>query len=224
MNLTGVLPALRPDAGLAELVTTAPARGGLTITASVGVRAPMLAELATRAGRPLVVVVATGREADELAEALADSGQIDLIIGNHPHVPQPFELLDGGPDGEGMWVAYSLGNFISNQDEECCVPQTGTGLFMTATVVKPVDGPARVTGLEWTPMTVDRLGGQRVYPLTELLGGQQPDGLQLDSSTLESRMEGVEDVMAESSGAEFAERTEAPEATGDPAEVVPRSE
>lgn len=160
----------------------------------------------------------------ELAEALADSGQIDLIIGNHPHVPQPFELLDGGPDGEGMWVAYSLGNFISNQDEECCVPQTGTGLFMTATVVKPVDGPARVTGLEWTPMTVDRLGGQRVYPLTELLGGQQPDGLQLDSSTLESRMEGVEDVMAESSGAEFAERTEAPEATGDPAEVVPRSE
>ena len=71
MNLTGVLPALRTDAGLAELVESVPARGALTVTASVGVRAPMLAELATRAGRPLAVVVATGREADELAEALA---------------------------------------------------------------------------------------------------------------------------------------------------------
>ncbi|HIZ36212.1 MAG TPA: transcription-repair coupling factor, partial [Candidatus Ruania gallistercoris] len=71
MNLTGVLPALRADTGLAELVEHVPARGALTVTASVGVRAPMLAELATRAERPLVVVVATGREADELAEALA---------------------------------------------------------------------------------------------------------------------------------------------------------
>ena len=159
----------------------------------------------------------------ELADALAESGQVDLVIGNHPHVPQPFALLDGGPDGEGMWVAYSLGNFISNQDDKCCVPQTGTGLFMTATVVKPVDGPARVTGLEWTAMTVDRVGGQRVYPLTELLDGEQPDGLQLDSSTLESRMEGVHEVVEESSGADFPERTEAPEPTGDPAEVVPRS-
>ncbi|WP_147916544.1 CapA family protein [Ruania zhangjianzhongii] len=159
----------------------------------------------------------------ELAEALAESGQVDLIIGNHPHVPQPFALLDGGPDGEGMWVAYSLGNFISNQDDKCCVPQTGTGLFMTATVVKPVEGPARVTGLEWTAMTVDRVGGQVVYPLADLLGGERPDGLELDNSTLESRMDGVQEVMAESSGADFAERTEAPEPTGDAAEVTPRS-
>lgn len=159
----------------------------------------------------------------DLAEALADSGQVDLIIGNHSHVPQPYDLLDGGPDGDGMWVAYSLGNFISNQDDKCCVPQTGTGLFLTATVVKPVDGPARVSGLEWTAMTVDRVGGQRVYPLADLLDGEQPDGLQLDSGTLESRMQGVREVMEESSGAEFAERTESPEPTGDPAEVIPRS-
>ncbi len=159
----------------------------------------------------------------ELAEALAASGQVDLIIGNHPHVPQPFALLDGGPGGDGMWVAYSLGNFISNQDDKCCVPQTGTGLFMTATVVKPVDGPARVTGLEWTPMTVDRVGGQRVYPLTDLLTGDRPAGLQLSDAVLASRMQGVQEVMADSSGADFAERTEPPEPTGDPAEVIPRS-
>lgn len=159
----------------------------------------------------------------ELAEALAASGEVDLIIGNHPHVPQPFALLDGGPDGDGMWVAYSLGNFISNQDDKCCVPETGTGLFMTATVVKPVDGPARVTGLEWTPMTVDRVGGQRVYPLVDLLDGDRPAGLQVSTGVLESRMQGVQVVMDDSSGADFAERTEPPEPTGDPAQVLPRS-
>ncbi|CAM3400662.1 CapA family protein [Occultella aeris] len=158
-----------------------------------------------------------------VAEALAASGQVDLIIGNHPHVPQPMALLDGGPDSSGMWVAYSLGNFISNQDGLCCVPQTGTGLFLTATVVKPADGPARVTGLEWTPMTVDRVGAQRVYPLPALLAGDTPSGLTLSSGTLENRQSLVEQVMANSSGADFPERTEPPTPTGDEAAVVPRS-
>ncbi|UFU05165.1 CapA family protein [Ruania halotolerans] len=162
-------------------------------------------------------------EQTELAQALAESGQVDLVIGNHPHVPQPFALLDGGPDGSGMWVAYSLGNFISNQDDACCVPQTATGLFMTATVVKPADGPARVTGVEWTPTTVDREGGQRVYPLAELISGDQPSALTLSANELQSRADGVQSVMAESTGAEFDERVEAPEPTGPEPEVVPRS-
>lgn len=163
-----------------------------------------------------------GIEQRELAQDLADSGQVDLIIGSHPHVPQPYELLEGGPDGEGMWVAYSLGNFISNQDEYCCVPQTATGLFMTATVVKPVDGPARVTGLEWTPMTVDREGGQRVHPLTPLVDGDHPEGLALSTEQIEQRQGLVQQVMGESSGAEFSERTEVPQPTGEPAVAVPR--
>src|SRR5699024_11658892 len=43
----------------------------------------------------------------ELAEALAASGQVDLIIGNHSHVPRPYALLDGGPDGDRMRGADS---------------------------------------------------------------------------------------------------------------------
>ncbi|SED86191.1 CapA family protein [Ruania alba] len=158
-----------------------------------------------------------------LAAALAESGQVDLVIGTHPHVPQPFALLDGGPDGSGMWVAYSLGNFISNQDDDCCVPQTATGLFLTATVVKRADGPARVTGMEWSPMTVDREGGQHVYPLRSLTSGAEPDGLTLSPSELSSRLDGVQEVMAESTGATFPERHDPPAATGPEPEVVPRS-
>ena len=38
----------------------------------------------------------------------------DLILGHHPHVLQPFEVSELG--GRHVAVAYSLGNFISNQD------------------------------------------------------------------------------------------------------------
>lgn len=162
-----------------------------------------------------------GAEQEAIAQELADSGQIDLIIGNHSHVPQPFDLLDGGPDGTGMWVAYSLGNFISNQDELCCVPQTATGLFMTASVVKPDGEAARVTGLEWTAMTVDRLGSQRVHPLHPLVSGDHPEDLALSTEQIQRRDTMVREVM-EPTG--FPERTQPPAPTGDRAVVIPRSD
>lgn len=112
-------------------------------------------------------------------QQLADSGVFDLLIGHHAHVPQPVEHLSGGPRGEGMWVAYGLGNYISNQDSECCVENTDSGLLLTAHVEStgafPAEGreagPARVTGVEWTPVTVDRLGGHQVHALVDIAGG-----------------------------------------------------
>lgn len=158
----------------------------------------------------------------QLATTLAESGLIDLIIGTHPHVPQEFAKIDGGPDGEGMWVAYSLGNFISNQDSNCCIPETATGLFLTATVEQPVDGPTRVTGMEWSPITVDRIGDNYAYPLLELLT-DRPDRLTLPEDTLKDRLARVERVMEQSHGAEFSLREEPATPTGPPPEVVPRS-
>ena len=54
----------------------------------------------------------TKRQRD-LAHALVAAG-CDVILGHHPHVLQPAELLEA--DGRRALVAYSLGNFISNQD------------------------------------------------------------------------------------------------------------
>jgi len=158
----------------------------------------------------------------DLAAELADSGAIDLIIGSHPHVPQEFAKLDGGPGGEGMWVAYSLGNFISNQDSHCCIPETATGLFLTATVTKSADAPARVTGMEWTPMTIDRLGDNYAYPLLDLLE-EPPARLTLTEDVLRDRLARVERIMAASTGAEFEVRSEPPTPTGPPAVALPRS-
>lgn len=54
----------------------------------------------------------TKRQRD-LAHALVAAGG-DVVLGHHPHVLQPAELLEAG--GRRALVAYSLGNFISNQD------------------------------------------------------------------------------------------------------------
>lgn len=41
---------------------------------------------------------------------------VDVVIGTHPHVLQPYEWITG-EDGHRMLVYYSLGNFVSAQDE-----------------------------------------------------------------------------------------------------------
>ena len=54
------------------------------------------------------------REPDvALAHRLADAGAL-LVLGHHPHVLQPIELYPR-PDGGTSLIAYSLGNFVSNQ-------------------------------------------------------------------------------------------------------------
>ncbi|MFY3746644.1 CapA family protein [Anaeromyxobacter sp. Red801] len=49
----------------------------------------------------------------ELAHRLADAGAL-VVLGHHPHVLQPIELYRR-PDGRTAVIAYSLGNFVSNQ-------------------------------------------------------------------------------------------------------------
>ncbi len=60
----------------------------------------------------------------EAAEMFINAGA-DLIIGAHPHVVQPIELVRGVP------VAWSLGNFIFDQDWS---QATQEGLMLTVTV------------------------------------------------------------------------------------------
>ena len=52
------------------------------------------------------------REQEELAAFLAEL-EVDLVIGHHPHVLQPMQIVIR-PDGRPMPVFYSLGNFLSS--------------------------------------------------------------------------------------------------------------
>jgi transcription-repair coupling factor (superfamily II helicase) len=68
VNLTGLIPALLTDPGAAAAVEHVPARGFVDVVGPQGVRPPLL--VAAAAKRPLVVVTATGRQADETAASV----------------------------------------------------------------------------------------------------------------------------------------------------------
>jgi len=42
---------------------------------------------------------------------------VDLVIGTHPHVVEPYKMMKDKETGHKMLIYYSLGNFISNQKE-----------------------------------------------------------------------------------------------------------
>lgn len=68
MNLTGIVPALLADPAAKAVIGEVRTRGLVDVVGPQGVRAPLLVEAAKQ--RPLVVVTATGRQADELAASI----------------------------------------------------------------------------------------------------------------------------------------------------------
>ncbi|GGJ90755.1 hypothetical protein GCM10007063_11710 [Lentibacillus kapialis] len=51
----------------------------------------------------------------DLVQFAANKG-VDVVLGHHPHVLQPIDWVEG-KNGHKTLVAYSLGNFLSGQDE-----------------------------------------------------------------------------------------------------------
>ena len=153
------------------------------------------------------------------AQALADSGQIDILFGAHPHVPQPAEKLPGGVGGKGMWVSYSAGNYISNQDEECCAPLSDVGQLVWADVTSHADGSVSVDKLNWHPFTVDQGAGYKVRDLAALHNGERPAGLSLDEEEIERRWSMLTSDVKDAS----TMSTTPPKSTG-PAPTIPSRE
>jgi poly-gamma-glutamate synthesis protein (capsule biosynthesis protein) len=62
-----------------------------------------------------------------VADALTNSGYVDLIVGHHAHVVQPIEKVNG------VWVIYGMGNVLSNlpTDERWPVSSQDSGVFTT---------------------------------------------------------------------------------------------
>ncbi len=134
-------------------------------------------------------------EQTRIADQLAASGAVDLVFGNHPHVPEPVTRLDGGPDGQGMWVVWSMGNIISGQIVENHGYRVVTGLMTTATIEVPAEGPAHVTNLEWTAVTQDDYT-DRLFLLHELLEGGEFKNLALSQEEIQGRADVTYPVMA----------------------------
>jgi poly-gamma-glutamate synthesis protein (capsule biosynthesis protein) len=97
-----------------------------------------------------------------IAGQVLRSGAVDLVLGHHAHVVQPCERVDG------RYVAYGMGNFLSNQS-----PQQGPGfpagtqdgVITRFTFTEQAGGGFRVTSATYTPTLVVR-PGRVVTPAT----------------------------------------------------------
>ncbi len=107
----------------------------------------------------------------------------DIIFGSHPHVLQPADILTS-ESGHRTIVAYSLGNFISNQrtrfnpkfkyTEDC--------MILNVSVTKPFGENAYVSGVAylptWTMMYTS--GGKRHYTVLPIeKGSAKPEAYDL---------------------------------------------
>jgi putative capsule biosynthesis protein capA len=133
-------------------------------------------------------------EQTAVGDQLAKSGQIDLVFGNHSHVPEPVAKLAGGPGGRGMWVVWSMGNTISGQTVQNHGYRVMAGLMTTATVDVPAKGPTRVSNLEWTAIAQDERT-DRVFQLSRLTSGERPASMTLSPAEIASRANATYPVM-----------------------------
>ena len=187
------------------------------------------AKSARAAGADLVVVhsqigqeyeTTPDEEQVSYAQDLADSGQVDIFFGAHPHVPQPAEKLDGGVRGKGMWVSYSAGNYISSQNESYCGPLSDVGQLVWADVTSHADGSVSVDKLNWHPFTVDQEGGYTVRDLAALHDGERPDGLGLTEQEINRRWSLLTSDVKDAS----TMATKPPKPTGQAPKVLSRDE
>lgn len=113
-----------------------------------------------------------------LARALIDTGA-DIILGSHPHVLQPYEIVsverDDGSTAQGV-ILYSMGNFISNQDRTLNnnKPTEIGAIFEIGLRKQMPGGPVTITGVRAKPTYVHKLSRDglikhRVLPLEDIL-------------------------------------------------------
>lgn len=100
------------------------------------------------------------KEERKLAEWLLELG-VDHVIGTHPHVIQPIEIVEDSLTPERHVVAYSLGNFVSGM----VAPQTDGGLALKLRFHRAASGNVRLTSCDYSFVWTSRptLSGQKNY-------------------------------------------------------------
>ena len=92
------------------------------------------------------------KEQEDLADFLFQNG-VDIIIGNHPHVIEPFETKEVTmPDGtkKQCFVAYALGNFTADQRDK----NTRDSIIINLKVTKKADGTVSIDSADYIPLYI----------------------------------------------------------------------
>lgn len=105
----------------------------------------------------------------KIAQALCDMG-VDVIVGGHPHVIQPIEMLTSQADPNHATVClYSMGNAVSNIRKSTTRPvHTEDGMLFSFTLAKYSDGSVVLESVDVLPTWVNRLENPDSFPIIPL--------------------------------------------------------
>lgn len=110
----------------------------------------------------------------DMAQALCDLG-VDVIVGGHPHVVEPVELLTSTEDETQKTVClYSMGNAVSNQRcgnlSAISTAHTEDGVMFSVTFARYSDGTVLVESVDALPLWVNMhsRNGRREYNILPL--------------------------------------------------------
>ena len=128
----------------------------------------------------------------EIAQKLCDLG-VDVIVGGHPHVVEPIEVLSSNALDKKMVCLYSMGNAISNQRKELLMDDITTGhtedgLLFTIGFSKYSNGDVVLSKVDalptWVNMKVNSVGKREyeIIPLDKSL--DWASSFNMDSNTL----------------------------------------
>ncbi len=123
----------------------------------------------------------------EMAQKLCDMG-VDVIIGGHPHVVQPVELITSTDENHKTVCLYSMGNFLSNQRKEYMGLKTGhteDGLIFEMTFSKYSDGTVTFDSVDVTPTWVHlhNENSKKVHSVVPLSENPDAEKLGLNKTT-----------------------------------------
>ena len=93
----------------------------------------------------------------ELARRLLGMPEVDLILGHHAHVVQPIQRVGS------KWVAYGMGNSLSNQTPSCCAAGAQDGVLVKVTIAEHA-GRLRVREVGYVPTWVEH-PSFRIHPV-----------------------------------------------------------
>lgn len=105
----------------------------------------------------------------KIAQNLCELG-IDIIVGGHPHVVQPMQVLTS-ESGEKTYCIYSVGNSISNQRRteisESPNGYTEDGIIFGVEFQRWSDGTVKISDMNVTPLWVslDTVDGKSQYTI-----------------------------------------------------------